>query len=338
MQTSSLKQKPADPIDSPLTSKVLRQWCAPEVILVVTNLADESTLLFHAIRQARQGSARILLVHVVRPARLWPILCRGSLQARRAAPIRDAQAEVDRMARQFRWVGIHCDSFVLQGLPSEEIPAFAKFCCADRVIVTTQGDENHRNSEELTVAEQILPVLEVPACVIGRGVPAPSHTQRMSARLTLPLSLRRNSEIPLRFACRFAQELRTGLTVMHVFPRDPEATQEIDRTPIAVASRLPAWALREAELLCPLEVAVREGEPATEILKHDSCVNQDFIILSSSGSTNRPHDEAGGITHRVLSEAHCPVIVLPRKPVEPSQPLPPLSMFPISSNGHSWMG
>jgi nucleotide-binding universal stress UspA family protein len=335
MQTSNLKQKPTNPIESPLTSKVLRQWCAPEIVLVVSNLADESTLLFHAIRQARQGSARILLVHVARPARLWPILCRSSQQARQAAPIRDAQAEVDRMARQFRWVGIHCDSFVLQGLPSEEIPAFAKFCCADRVIVTTQGDENHRNPGEQTVAEQILSGLEVPACIIGRGVPAPSHTQRMSARVTLALSLRRNSEIPLRFACRFAQGLRTGLTILHVFPRNLEATQDIDRTPIAVASQLPAWALREAELLCPLEVTVREGDAATEILKHDSGVNQDFIILDSSGRGNGLRPEVDGITHRVLSEAHCPVIVLPRKPVEASQLLPPLSVFPISLNGHS---
>ena len=335
MQTSKLRQKQTDPVDSLMTSRALRQWCAPEVILVVTNLADESTLLFHAIRQARQGSAKILLVYVAPPARLWPILCRGSLQARQAAPIRDAQVEVDRMARKFRWVGLHCDSFVLQGYPPEEIPAFAKYCCADRVIVTTQGDENLRNSGGQTVAEHILPNLEIPACVVGRGVPAPSHTQRMSARVTLALSLRQNSEIPLRFACRFAQELRAGLTVMHVFSRNSEATQDIDRTPIEIASRLPAWALREAELLCPLVVAVREGEPSTEILKHDSRVNQDFIILSSAGSTNRLHHEADGIAHRVLSEARCPVIVLPRQPVEPSQPLPPLSVFPISSNGHS---
>jgi hypothetical protein len=35
-----------------MTSKVLRQWSAPEVILVVTNLADKPTLLFHAVKRA----------------------------------------------------------------------------------------------------------------------------------------------------------------------------------------------------------------------------------------------------------------------------------------------
>ena len=50
-----------------VSAKTLRQWCAPEVILVVTSLADETVILPHAIKQARQSGAKIVLAHVVTP-------------------------------------------------------------------------------------------------------------------------------------------------------------------------------------------------------------------------------------------------------------------------------
>src|SRR5690242_18649531 len=47
-----------------LNTGMLRQWSSPDVILVVTDFLDEESIQFHAIQQARQSGAKVLLVEV----------------------------------------------------------------------------------------------------------------------------------------------------------------------------------------------------------------------------------------------------------------------------------
>lgn len=49
-----------------VTAQALRKWCVPELVLAVTDLADEERLLFHVIRQATPGKAKVLLTHIQR--------------------------------------------------------------------------------------------------------------------------------------------------------------------------------------------------------------------------------------------------------------------------------
>ena len=116
--------------------------------------------------------------------------------------------------------------------------------------------------------------------------------------------------MPLAFASRLAQEHHATLTVMHVFGNEKNGEKELERNPLAVASALPADRLREAELMCPLEIAVRKGDPATEILKSGSCTNQDFIVLGPVGQPQPVQAGTLSIVHRIVRDALCPVIVL----------------------------
>ncbi len=95
---------------------------------------------------------------------------------------------------------------------------------------------------------------------------------------------------------------------MHVFGGGSHNVTRINQTPTAVALRLPESALREAQLLCPLEIAVREGDLATELLNFAASTNQDFIVLGSSDFSGASSD--GDLVHRIVNEALCPVIIL----------------------------
>ncbi len=292
-----------------MNTKVLRRWSDPKVILVITSLFDEQTLMFHAIRQARKSSAKILLVHVPRPAYLSVNPGEGLSSVLPGSSAHGVQVVLDRLVRKFRWEGISCESVHLNGLPEEKIPSLVKSHGVDRVIVSTHGDRRIERLSTESTAEGLFPALQVPVCVIGKRVPIDTFGDRPSGRISLALSLQGDSGMHLNFACRFAQENQAHLTVLHVFNTKCKRIPVDVRTPIAVAARLPAPALTEASLFCPLEIAVREGDPAREILKFDSCTNQDFIILGSPEVPPNARLQNTSVVHRVVAEARCPVIV-----------------------------
>jgi nucleotide-binding universal stress UspA family protein len=312
MKTSSSEQEPAKNISYPVTAKDLRQWCSPKLILAVTNVSDEEPLLFHVVNQARQNAAKVLLVYVPLPERSRSDACRAARQVRLLPSPKIAEAKLARMARQLRWVGIPCESIVLKGSPAEEIRFLVESRGVDRIIVTLQDKTDQRGPGSVSIAEEIMSGIGIPVCIIGRCVPSVSRSTRPSGRMTLALSLRSDSKVPLGFACRFAQERRAHLTVLHVFERPDQSAKTVDRTPVAIASRLLAAELREAELFCPLAITVREGDPASEILKYVSCMDQDFIILGSRGLPHGDKRESMSLVQRVVNETQCPVIILGR--------------------------
>jgi nucleotide-binding universal stress UspA family protein len=293
-----------------LSPLVLRQWSGPGMILAVTNLADEEILLFHAIQQARRSSAKVLLVHVLEPEKVPPHRGERTRSPEYQSLAESALAALNRMARQLRWVGVPCEPLLLRGSPAQEIPLVAKARGADRLLMTAACEKRGKYTAPKTLAEDLLSGISVPICTVGQCPPPAPGIGHRPANITLALSLNSDAEMPLAFASRLAQEHQAKLTVMHVFGNEEKDRKGIERTPLAVASQLPADRLRETELMCPLEIAVRKGDPATEILKAESRTNQDFIVLGPVGEAQPLRAGTSNIVHRVISEALCPVIVL----------------------------
>ena len=299
-------------VSYPPSARLLRQWTSPRAILAITNFADEQILLFHAIQQARQSNAKVLLVHVLEPDRAQTGPTEPKLSLGLGNAVESALAPLNRMARKLRWVGIPCEPLLLRGSPREEIPLIAKARGVDRILMTAASERNANNAVCKTLAEDLLPFTSAPICTVGRCFPPENVSGQRHGNITLALSLHSDAGMPLAFASRLAQERQASLTVMHVFGSEQKDRSEIARTQWAVTSRLPADRLREAELMCPLEIVVRKGDPAAEILKFGNSTNQDCIVL---GPVDPPQPAEAGrssIVHRVISEARCPVIVLGR--------------------------
>lgn len=301
-----------EPVIRAVSAKTLRQWCAPGVILVVTELSDELSLLPHAIKQARQSGAKVVLAHLVVPQDRVSG-GRSPAQSRADYGIQEARAILERMARQLRWLGIACEAAVLNGYPEVEIPSIARSCFADRAIIGLGAGSNLADGCIPNVSEQVLSSLDVPTCVIGRRVGLGSHSNRLGKNITLAVSLGSDCDIPLSFASRLAQEQHAKLTVLHVCDRNDCGRAASVRTPASVASSLPALTWRETELLCPAEIKVRQGNVTEEILKHAVSTNQDLLLLCSPGIPPAGQPWRTSVSYRVFSEAECPVLVLPKK-------------------------
>ena len=287
-----------------LTAKVLRDWCAPQLILAVTNLSDEDTLLFHVIRQARRTTAKVLLAHVLegRPSRVG--LTSRTMGIAYSADF--ALRALERMAYKLRWVGIPCEPVLLKGDPAEEILDLAKSRAVHRILLTVRSEKRPLGR---ILPEEIAPWAGMPVCVVCESESPVVKCDRPVREITLALSLHSDCDTSLAFAARLAQEHDAGLTLLHVI-EEGEDSEFIEQAPEAIASLLPAGALREAELLCPLEIVVRRGDPAREILRYGADTNQDFIILGAPQSPCALGSEEVSVAHRVLNETRCPAIML----------------------------
>ncbi len=310
MQDSCLDCIPVETIPCSASPRQIRLWCAPEVILMVTNFADEQTLLLEAVKQARRSAAKILLAYVTRPC--YPEFrshhCARSMRSSPSA--HRAQLLLEKMVRQLRWAGIASEPVLLQGLPAEEIPQLVRLRGVNRVIVTTKIDPCTRGIATRAIAEQILPRVGVPVCLLGGSLPAASQFAAPLGRVTLALSPEMNRAVLLSFACRFAEQHHAHLTVLHVFPPSEEIAIGIDET--AICKPLPhfLWPLQEPQLQFPFETRFREGELAQEILTQASASEQDFIILGTPGIAPGYPFDGMRVINRLVNEAPCPVLIL----------------------------
>ena len=298
----------------------LRRWCSPQSMLVIDNCRDEELLLMQVLVQAKQSRARILLAHVAGQERESTPHEASLLIDRKST----AQPNLSRMADRLRWMGISCQSLTLWGPAEEEIPSLARRCKADRVLIATQREPGPGSLRPAMIVEKLLPRLDVPVCIVGDSVPAAPQSSVSARRITLAISLRSDFELPLKFACKLAQEYQAVLTVIHVFDSTLPGGQAGERTPTEIASRLPNWIRKKTPVSCPLQVAVRAGDPGTEIVRHATANHQDLIIFCSTGSAAAAGACSRGVIRTVISEAHCPVLVpgqaLPRLNAQEMQP------------------
>lgn len=61
---------------------------------------------------------------------------------------------------------------------------------------------------------------------------------------------------------------------------------------------------------CQVDIAVRRGYPASEIVQVAQEQGYDLIVMATHGHSGLEHALLGSITEKVLRKAHCPVLVV----------------------------
>jgi nucleotide-binding universal stress UspA family protein len=291
--------------------KALQRWCSPLTILIVTDLSEAPARTLEVIRQAQATEAKILLVHVIRadlrgsPGRSHSFLVPRFSQG-------GAQTSFDDMEHALLWADLLSNVVVLKSTPVEQIPALAESLKVDRVVLTTPGSSVAHPRAGLSVEQHLMTSLTMPLCAMSRQMGTGMWNDRSIRKVLLPLSLQSDIGLHLRFACHLALSHQARLTVLHAFGNRGTNERWSERTPVAVEARLPISDLRQEGILCPMDVAVCEGEPAKAILKFDATRQHDLIVMGGPGRVTLPQNYRNGVVHNVIAEARCPVIVLGR--------------------------
>jgi nucleotide-binding universal stress UspA family protein len=291
----------------------LQHWGRPRVILVATNLADRPGLILQAISQARKAGARILLVHVLRPASL-----RTSFEQKPESLITTSRAAaawdvIHRASKLIEWQGIPCEPLVVEGNPLEEIQLLVRGRGVDRVLVATRSAHGLTRLIEGSVAEAVMISVSVPVCVIGPRVITSPFLDRPGGRVLLAFSLLPDGAIYLRFASELARTRGATLVIAHFISlsglHDAERIRQRQRAQEDLARVVSASGISASEA----EVVIREGDPVEGILQQAVCPSRDFIVTGAPSLSTLSKLLGSSSVHRVIADAECPVITVPAK-------------------------
>ena len=183
---------------------------------------------------------------------------------------------------------------VRQGDPGSGIVQFARSLPADVIVMGAAGsDRPARPIGSVTatvVARANCPVLIVPA---GRQVDPASPG--LFKHILCAIDLSPTSVNVLRQALSLAWESHGHLTCVSVMT-------EPDPTPSDIQDQLSAAVPPEARSWCDIEVTVKQGVPAAEIVKVTQTSSVDVLVIG-------PPRQWTSTTEAVLATSLCPVLV-----------------------------
>ena len=118
----------------------------------------------------------------------------------------------------------------------------------------------------------------------------------------------------LRVASAVARARKASLRALHVLPSDgPAAPASLDfEDRKALLSRLRASLTKAAPSYDLVGAAVRQGDPALQILHFARTTRAGVIVMSAPGAS-RPERAIGPVASVVVARSECPVLTVPHK-------------------------
>jgi universal stress protein A len=137
-------------------------------------------------------------------------------------------------------------------------------------------------------------------------------------RILVPIDFSSCSKKALEYAIPFAKQFGARICLSYVgqgyymlpdlAPADLSAYTVRERADIA--AKLATFATREIPATLAVDLLVRNGQPALEIVDVAKEIGADFIIISTHGYGGLKHLWFGSIAEQVVRHATCPVLVV----------------------------
>lgn len=205
------------------------------------------------------------------------------------------------------------------GEPAQEILRVAGEIGADSIIMLTRGG----TGEPETLQHLTIPVLQDPPCpvfVVRMALDLLSQTGRLRRmrRILVPLDGTAEAAFALKEASDLAKQANARLLMLHVIESNPErgkapATPSFsDHSPY----EMEAWgdeffrsnfALTPAPQGLEVEIALRFGDPQSEIIQFAAESDCDLVVAAWSGNLSPGR---AAVVLRLLHEATCPLLFL----------------------------
>ncbi|HEX8968910.1 MAG TPA: universal stress protein [Chloroflexota bacterium] len=130
----------------------------------------------------------------------------------------------------------------------------------------------------------------------------------MFSRVLVPLDGSSESNVALPLARTLAQASGASITLLRVvpstvLPADQIASEEAQRSLDRIAGELASAGVR-------VDAAVREGDPAEQILEQTRATAADLIVMRTHGRAGVERAVLGSVTQRVLAGCAVPLAVL----------------------------
>jgi nucleotide-binding universal stress UspA family protein len=280
-------------------------------ILVATDFSPASErAVEYAASLARCYGSAIYLTHVVTldgyPL-VSPEYAVMSLEKKHA----EVQTHFRQILKAGELTGIPFKTVAKEGNLWPTIEESIKTFDIDLVIVGTHGAGAVEKMLMGSGAEEIFRKAKVPVLTIGPVTPKEPWYEMEFKNILFATDFGKSAEREAQYAFSLAQEHRSRLTLMHVFPHpqafSKEALIEMEHNFYTQLRELVPVA---TGMHCKVEVRVVFGEPTEQILRIAKETNAELIVMGAKArktlAGNVPHTKA----YRIVCEAHCPVLTI----------------------------
>jgi nucleotide-binding universal stress UspA family protein len=181
----------------------------------------------------------------------------------------------------------------------------------DLIVVGTRGRCGLSKFLKGSAAEEIFRLTKCPVLTVGpRSVDTPPQHELDTILLAIDFS--DESIGTVKYASSIAEEFQSRLIAMHVAP-SPDTDPNVKmRLSDFFSERLNEVLPPEAMPWCKLETIVEFGAPAEAILRISRDRQAELIVMGAKGAGGVPGiaSHFGTTAHRIVTEAHCPVLTV----------------------------
>ena len=290
-----------------------------KTILFAADFSDSSRQAFRlACSLAREGESRILVVHVLEAVHIVmePIVS-GQSAARFSIDERYGGYH-EAVKERLRETYVPNSQIDIQyqtrdGAPAEEILRAAEEIGADLIAMGTHGRTGLSRIRAGSVAETVLREARCPVLAL-RSTDSVKEPARDVRVILAAIDFSDDSEDAARVARSIAAHLGARLVLLYVAPMDvvvPGVVPMVfdlqpDRDSLAALKTQ----LEGPDLKAPIEVVLRQGVAASEILSEAETMGCDLIVIGTHGRTGVVRLLMGSVAETVLRRASCPVLMI----------------------------
>jgi nucleotide-binding universal stress UspA family protein len=190
------------------------------------------------------------------------------------------------------------------GTPAQRVTHHAVTQKADLIVMATHGYSGFARELMGSVAERV--VLDAPCPVIALRLPPTTPPDRALLhpkiqRVLVPTDLSEQSLHALPIAEAIARPFKATLTALHVIQ---------EGVPTAATAALRQFMDMNYGGKLPVAHAVREGDPAENIVNYALHFKMDLIAMTTQGHNQIRDRLFGTTTERVMRIAPCPLLVV----------------------------
>jgi len=281
---------------------------ALENILVATDFSPCSLAsLPYGLGIARHYSSTIHLCTVITPS-LWnlPSAEMFPLPLERARHY--AETQMLKLTRSGLLKGIPHQILIREGALWDVLSELSQVHQVDLLVIGVHDGKRSANLGIGPVAEQVLRWSPCPKLSVGPNVSGTLWSEVQLKRILYCTDLTRASLRAASYALSFAEEYRANLILLHVVHSAPRpSTGSPDARVASIEGRMRELVPKDADLGLPPEFVVEFGFAADKILKTAAERSASLIVLGVRQWPASGLDHRWDVTHKVASEAHCPV-------------------------------
>lgn len=279
----------------------------------------------YAMAFAKRYHARLDLVHCVSTTQLLPwaipsywLLSEG-LCAQETCLCERAAARLRHLVRMLSREGIAAEYYVTRGEPAGQIAALARDLACDLIVVGTHGRVGMEHALLGSVAEEVARHSPTPVLTIKH--PEHEFVQFREGRLLLkrvlfPTDFSSFSLSAIPYAASLCREFDATLLLTHIVEPAMYGGEFLPDVVIPAQEYPENEGRRQLEQLAAefphVKVEVRQefGLSSSEIVRLAGEWEADLVVIPTHGRSGVARLFLGGVAHKVLRRAHCPVLTI----------------------------